>query len=328
MNQEADNPNEARVSVIIPAYKAARTISRAVASVLAQTRPAQEIIVIDDGSPDDIAEALAPFGSAVTLLRQPNGGAASARNRGIEHSTGDFIAFLDADDYWEPEKLKTQLGVFERFPDIGLVAGAYYAQQPEQSTRTSVVRMTHADTVLHVSGREAFKIATKIWTGVVLARRSVIGAERFVSGLEPAEDRDLWVRLISTAQTYWLSEPLATAVLEQNSLSRGNWQRDCSNMLRVVERNRDLLGWKGFRMWRSHTYYRWAAVEEKTAMRLMKLAQSVALWPLPYEQGMCSNRGVRANLLAVSLLRLCKRQPATCMTGIAILAPLPARGGR
>ncbi len=91
------------ISVVIPAYRAARTIERAVDSVLGQTRRADEIIVVDDGSPDDLAEVLGRYGSRVRLLRKRNGGAASARNLAIEECRGELIAFLDADDYWEPK---------------------------------------------------------------------------------------------------------------------------------------------------------------------------------------------------------------------------------
>lgn len=303
MNQPEHN-DAPRVSVIIPAYKAARTIGRALVSVLAQTHPAHEIIVIDDGSPDEVATVVAAYGAPVILLQQPNGGAASARNRGIEHATGDFIAFLDADDYWEPQKLETQLGLFERHPELGLVAGAYYQQQPDQLSRTSDVRIANADKVLTLRGREAFHFATGVWTGVVMARRAVIGSERFVSGLEPAEDRDLWIRLVLSAPAYWSSHPLASAVLEQGSLSRGNLQRDCSNMLKVVDRNRSTLGRLGTRMWRSHTLYRWAALEPDPSAALGKLLHSIGLWPVPYGREISSIRAARVKLLVVTLLRM------------------------
>jgi len=97
--------DRATVSVIIPYYRARHTIARAVESALEQTVRPHEILVVDDGSPDDAAGATKVFGSSVTLIRKPNGGAASARNLGIEHAQGEWIAFLDADDYWEPAKL-------------------------------------------------------------------------------------------------------------------------------------------------------------------------------------------------------------------------------
>ena len=120
-----------RVSVIIPAYRAATTIRRAIESVLQQTQTAAEIIVVDDGSPDELASVVErSYGTQVTLLRKANGGAASARNAGIDRSTGDYVAFLDADDYWEADKLALQLAVFDRYRALGLVAGAYFEEPP------------------------------------------------------------------------------------------------------------------------------------------------------------------------------------------------------
>src|SRR4051794_23797374 len=117
------------VSVVIPAFRAARTIGRAIDSVLAQTYPASELLVVDDGSPDDLAAAVEPYGDRVTFIRKPNGGAASARNLGVDRSQGDLVAFLDADDYWEPHNLARQVEILGQ-PDVGLPASRYFEQPP------------------------------------------------------------------------------------------------------------------------------------------------------------------------------------------------------
>lgn len=273
------------VSVVIPAYRAAGTIGRAVKSVLAQTVLAAEIIVIDDGSPDDLAAALAPFGDRVTCLQKENGGAASARNLGIEKAQGDFIAFLDADDYWEPDKIERQLQVFEKHPEVGLVAGQYFAEPPgAERTLALDYAADWFDRSLNVGGERAFMAAMIIWTGTLLVRRAVLGDERFVEGLETAEDRDLWTRLVSNAPCFLLSEPLATAVLEPGSLSRSSVSHDCSNMLHVVRRHRKLLGKKHVRMWEALTYYRWGACEPEPRVALAKLLRSLWLWPFPFRR--------------------------------------------
>jgi glycosyltransferase involved in cell wall biosynthesis len=249
-----------KVSVVIPAYRAARTIGRAVESLLTQSRPPDEIVIVDDGSPDDVAGALAAYGSRVRLIRQSNGGAASARNRGIEACKGDGVAFLDADDYWEPDKLLRQLEVIQRHPEVGLVASRYFQQEPGTPRfEADLEGEEFLDRVLKLEGDEAFALAMRIWTTTVLVRRSVLAEHRFCSGLEPAEDRDLWVRLILAAPVYKLSQPLATQVLEPASLSRSNVDRDCGNMLRVVHRHSSLLGRHGLRHWEIRTYRRWAA---------------------------------------------------------------------
>jgi glycosyltransferase involved in cell wall biosynthesis len=97
-----------RISVVIPTYNRAAEIAAAVASVLAQTLPPHEVIVVDDGSTDMTPEALAPLMDRIRYVRKPNGGASSARNRGVLEATGDWIAFLDSDDTWDPRKLEKQ----------------------------------------------------------------------------------------------------------------------------------------------------------------------------------------------------------------------------
>jgi glycosyltransferase involved in cell wall biosynthesis len=215
------------VSVIIPAYNSARTIRRAVDSVLAQTRRPEEIVVVDDGSTDNVAAALAPYGEQIRLLRKVNGGAASARNLGIDNSRGEHVAFLDSDDYWEPTKLERQLEVFRRHSDLGLCAGRYYQQVPGEPRVAPADEAGHLlNRVLAVSARDAFALGMRVWTSTVLIRRQVLGQERFDPNLRTAEDRDLWIRLAQVRPVYIAAEPLATAVLEPNSLSRSEPDRD------------------------------------------------------------------------------------------------------
>jgi glycosyltransferase involved in cell wall biosynthesis len=248
------------VTVIIPAYRAAGTIARALDSVLAQTTPAGEILVVDDGSPDDLAAVVRTYEPRVTLIQKRNGGAASARNTGLDRARGTFIAFLDSDDYWEPHKLERQLALFRAHPELGLTCARWFTQMPGQTrTAPSAECDPERDRVVTASGEGVFSVMSKMWTGTLLVRRSVVGARRFTSGLEPAEDRDLWVRLVASAPVYLSSEPLATYVQEPGSLCRTNVDRDYGNMLRVVDRHRELLGPRGTRRWEIEFYRKWAA---------------------------------------------------------------------
>lgn len=95
-----------RIAAVIPTYNRAGLIERAVESVLAQSDPADEIIVVDDGSTDGTAERLERFGEAVTVLRRRNSGAAAARNAGVRHACSPWVAFLDSDDIWQPAHLR------------------------------------------------------------------------------------------------------------------------------------------------------------------------------------------------------------------------------
>jgi glycosyltransferase involved in cell wall biosynthesis len=307
------------VSVVIPAYCAGGTIERAVDSVLAQTRQPSEIVIIDDGTPDETAlqGPLERYGGRVHLVRKPNGGAASARNLGIEQSGGELIAFLDADDYWEPDKLRRQCEIFERHPEVGLVASRYFEQQPGGiKSPTPGANDDSVDRLLVPEGEAVFELATRVWTSTVVVRRSVLGRHRFQSGLEPAEDRDLWTRVLIAAPAYYLSERLATAVLEPGSLSRSSVDRDASNMLRVVHRYRDLLGSRGVRRWESRVYRKWAGVRLGNGMaaaalnpawkRLVRQPLAIeAWWILGKGLGLSAAGGVR------SLWRLRRGGPST-----------------
>lgn len=251
------------VSVVIPAYRAARTIVRAVESALNQTAPPTEIIVVDDGSPDgaELARALLPYGARITLLHKPNGGASSARNFGVTHARGEWIAFLDADDYWELEKLERQLAVLSAHPTVAVIGCRWYEEEPGRTRcPSSIGTMRYCGQVLQLHGREAFSAAMTIWTGSLLVRRASLGQEPFVTGLEPAEDRDLWVRLLATHSAYILPDFLATYVQEPGGISRTDPARDYGNMLRVVRIHADLLGPQGQKEEEANVYCRWASV--------------------------------------------------------------------
>lgn len=111
------------ISVIIPCFNAARYIGEAIESVLTQTLSSHEIIVIDDGSTDDSAKVIAGFNQHVRYIHQENQGISAARNRGIAEVSGDFIAFLDADDLWPNDSLKTRWNCLSTSPEIDYAYG-------------------------------------------------------------------------------------------------------------------------------------------------------------------------------------------------------------
>ena len=114
-----------QISVVIPAYNIESYIERAIDSVLAQTRPADEIIVVDDGSKDATGEKIKAYGNKVSYVHQDNRGLSGARNTGIRHAAYKWIAFLDGDDEWLPNHLKLHTAVLERQPELRWSAGNF-----------------------------------------------------------------------------------------------------------------------------------------------------------------------------------------------------------
>src|SRR5689334_15888034 len=106
--------DDIRISVVIPSYNRAASVGRAIESVLAQTYPASEIILVDDGSTDRTSEVCSEFGSRVKYVWQQNAGASAARNQGVHCATAPWIAFLDSDDYWSAHHLERLATAIEK----------------------------------------------------------------------------------------------------------------------------------------------------------------------------------------------------------------------
>lgn len=215
-----DSRRPARVAVVIPVYHA-RYLGDALESVFFQSRPADEIIVVDDGSPDPsvIEEALAPYGAAVTLLRQPNAGAAAARNTGIAATTAPLIAFLDADDRWLPDFLAQQLAAFDRDPqlDLSYTDGVYIGDTPLAGrTFMSTCPSTGAVTLERLLAQEC----TVLLSAVVVRRDAVLDTGGFDVALRRGQDFDLWLRMARRgARMTYLSRVLTLRREHANNLS-------------------------------------------------------------------------------------------------------------
>lgn len=113
----------ASVSVVIPVYNCEKYLGEALQSVLEQSPPPREVVVIDDGSTDGSAEVAGKFQPRVKVVQLPHSGIGSARNEGVRSAQGEFLAFLDSDDLWTPGKLASQLESFERNPSLDMVFG-------------------------------------------------------------------------------------------------------------------------------------------------------------------------------------------------------------
>src|SRR5439155_3912895 len=121
------------VSIIIPTYNHRQYVLETLESVFAQTLADREIIVINDGSPDDTAEVLRPLAASgrIRYIQQANAGPSEARNRGLAEARGRFVAFLDDDDLWPADKLAWQVEALQHAPEAALIYGRYEAFYPD-----------------------------------------------------------------------------------------------------------------------------------------------------------------------------------------------------
>ena len=190
------NTESPAVSIIIPAYRAAKFIATALDSVFAQTFNNFETIVINDGSPDtdELERELEPYGGRIIYLRQKNQGPAAARNAGLRAASGQFVAFLDADDYWYPNYLAGQMGFLARDPSLDMVyADALFIGDSTPPGRTFMEATPSTGKVTFESLLD--ERCTVILSGVVARRQMVIDAGLFDENFRYAEDYDLWLRI-------------------------------------------------------------------------------------------------------------------------------------
>tara|TARA_R110002095_G_scaffold110827_2_gene96951 strand:+ start:405 stop:1253 length:849 start_codon:yes stop_codon:yes gene_type:complete len=216
-----------------------RYILRSVESVLAQEYPLIELIVVDDGSSDGTVRVLKPLNEKLHIIRQENRGLSCARNRGILAATGDFVAFLDADDYWRPGKLAAQVALLERNPAVGFVS-CDAALESETGDPVGEWRFDGAggDLLHNIFERNA--IVPGSGSAVVVRRElfSVAGLfDRFLTSLE---DIDMWMRLASVTRFDCVPEPLAVIMRRKGSMS-SNYIGMKENACRVMRKNRSLL---------------------------------------------------------------------------------------
>jgi glycosyltransferase involved in cell wall biosynthesis len=204
-------------SVIIASYQAAAWVEDAVRSALAQTEPPLEVIVCDDGSTDATAEVLAPFGAAITVLRQDNRGEAGARNTAIAAASGDVLAILDADDLFVPERLARLGDAFEARPDLDVITTDAWIELDGERVR----RAYEGGYRFPVTAQREAILRDNFVFGICAVRRSlVVEAGGYDEAIRYATDWDLWLRLIlGGARVGCLMEPLAAYRLQRGSLS-------------------------------------------------------------------------------------------------------------
>jgi Glycosyl transferase family 2 len=208
---------EPSFSVLIAAYNAAGFVGEAVASALAQTRPPLEVIVCDDGSTDELAAVLDAFRERIVLLRQENGGEASAKNAAARAASGDFLAILDADDVYLPERLEAFGELAAARPDLDVLT----TDAVLELGGTPVRRCYTDELPFEVDDQRAAILERNFVFGLAAVRRErFLAAGGFDESLRHATDWDLWARLLlEGSRVGAVMEPLARYRLREGSLS-------------------------------------------------------------------------------------------------------------
>ena len=224
------NDQNPRVSVVIPTYKRAHLISRAIQSVLDQTYQDFEIIVVDDGSTDNTEEIVQNYKEdRIRYIRHSvNKGAAAARNTGIKASRGKYIAFQDSDDEWFPDKLEQQIKVFDdASSEVGVVYSGFYRIEADKKVYFPSDRFTQIDGNIH---NELLK-GNFVGTPAVLIKKECFeNIKYFDENLRALEDWELWIEISKHYTFKYINKPLLCAYSTLNSVNLNQ-----NNMLKAHE---------------------------------------------------------------------------------------------
>ena len=194
-----------RISVVIPTHNRAGLVLRALESVFAQSHKADEIIVVDDGSSDETAQVLKQVKN-IRVIQQENSGVSAARNKGIEISSSDWIAFLDSDDVWHKDKLKLQVDFHKTNPDILFShTGEQWVKDDKIVTQKAHHKKPSGDCFL--DNLNFCKIAP---SSVMIKKEVFEKVGYFDESLEVCEDYDMWLRVLYRYHVGLLDDKLVT----------------------------------------------------------------------------------------------------------------------
>jgi hypothetical protein len=206
-----------KVSVIVPTYNRAHIVGEAIQSILDQSMPDFEILVIDDGSTDETAEVISGFlDGRLRYLKRPNGGVSAARNMGLKQARSSLLAFLDSDDLYLPEKLAVQVEKMDSAPDLGFLYGRYFGQVASRPTRHPTGKCVPDLGIEQLVLGPVFH-----WSSVMVRRSWIDRVGEFDERLKVAEEWQFSMRMaLAGCQMACIAQPLSVARIQSVSLSR------------------------------------------------------------------------------------------------------------
>jgi len=215
-------------SIIIPLYNKAPYVAKAIDSVLSQTCTDFELIIVDDGSKDNSAEIVAQVIEGhpnCHLIRQNNAGVSVARNNGVAVSKGDYLCFLDADDWWDCRFLEEMSKLIEELPDAGIYGTSYIiVNETKRKTRVSPIGVESGFVKGYINYCQAYAntLAMPLWTGAVCVPRPIFDEmQGFPKGIKLGEDFLLWIRIAMKYKVAFLNKPLAYYNQDVDVANRG-----------------------------------------------------------------------------------------------------------
>jgi len=222
------------ISVIMPAYNASLFIGEAIESVIQQTYTEWELVIIDDGSTDSTCNVVEPFlrDNRIRLIKQQNSGVSKARNTGVCNASGQWIAFLDADDLWLPQKLHLQMKCAEENRDLALVHTSAFRFRARLSEAEPISNPVYDKSDPYKSLLMYDFIIT---SSVMVSKECIKAVGCFDENLFGPEDWDLWIRIAKDFKIYKVDMPLVYYREHPEGISK-NYYRQFEQRMKVMKR--------------------------------------------------------------------------------------------
>lgn len=223
------------VSVIVPVYNRAHLVAKTLDSILAQTYPLVEVVTINDGSTDNTLMVLqtyaADYPDRVLVIDQPNTGQVRARNHGLLKARGEYIAFLDSDDTWEPEKLALQLPLFKG--NVGLVYSGIY----EVDDTGKITKIVPCEPEVKGFVYSQLLIKNRMTGGSVVVTRNALDRVGFFDeSFTAGENWELWIRIAKEFRVEYVNQPLMRYLRHQGNMSHDN-SRISASALAILQKH-------------------------------------------------------------------------------------------